>query len=130
MVSSAYQITSNQNPLLVSSSVSFPALLTFAPRNPPDRSDGRQVLVAGQHQPDGLLPGELRPPELEAADPAAPQQPPGSSLGPPVRLFLLHAASLSSVLGAAASGLSVSVSQIISVGNRAGLIDDAFNLAR
>lgn len=68
----------------------FSSSVTFAPRNPPDRSDGRQVLVAGQHQPDGLLPGELRPPELEAAHPAAPQQPPGASLGPPVRLFLLR----------------------------------------
>lgn len=87
--------------------------VTFAPRNPPDRSDGRQVLVAGQHQPDGLLPGELRPPELEAAHPAAPQQPPGASLGPPVCpsacffFTLLHSVP---VLGAAASGLSVSVS--------------------
>lgn len=102
--------------------------VTFAPRNPPDRADGRQVLVAGQHQPDGLLPGELRPPELEAAHPAAPQQPPGTSLGSPIHPSVR---SLGSVLGAAWCWTScLRFSQIISVGNRAGLIDDAFNLAR
>lgn len=32
-------------------------------------------MVARQHQPDRLLPCKLRPPELEAADPAATRQP-------------------------------------------------------
>lgn len=87
MVSSVYLMTLNEYPV-------FGAFLAFlfepllfllgrdcwlifliCLRNPQDWSDGRQSLVARQHQPDRLLPCELWPPELETADSAAPQQP-------------------------------------------------------
>lgn len=107
----------------------------FCLRNPQDWSDGWKNLAARQHQPDGLLPCELWPPELETADPAAAQQPSSKCVFLTLCLLLTVFQTLCLFNSLHLHfhffiPLHLSLSQIISVGNRAGLIDDAFNLAR
>lgn len=95
-------------------------------RNPQDWSDGWQHMVGRQHQSDGLLPRELWPPELETAYSAAAHQPPSKTC-----LYSVTSAFVCFFLFQFFNpSLLVAHLQIISVGNRAGLIDDAFNLAR
>lgn len=121
-------------------------------------SRGRWDVVAGQHQSNRLLQSKLRPSQLETADSAADDQPNGTA--PTMPFFHLsqsiifpfwefplifrspfcHDSSFSSFSSSFPSILHVSCCiinvsavlhrQIISVGNRAGLIDDVFNLAR
>lgn len=110
-------------------------------------SHGRRDVVAGKHQSNGLLQSELRPPQLETSHSTADDQPNGISffhLCQSFWLFSFHPKHFQVFLLSRffrflillitscciLNVCAVLSRQIISVGNRAGLIDDVFNLAR
>lgn len=120
----------------VSLNVCFMFFFCCIYRNAQSGSHGRRDVVAGQHQSNGILPSELRPPQLETSHSTADEQPKGipffhicQSLS---KVFLHPFCFLILLITSCCivNACAVLSRQIISVGNRAGLIDDVFNLAR